>query len=51
MVWILVVWSENGCRKLHFLVETGSGFGEPGGIPPPGVPPPPSRVQLLRRHL
>ena len=30
-VWILMVWSENGCGKCHLWSEIGSGFGEPGG--------------------
>ena len=39
----LEVWSENGCGKS----EIGSGFGEPGGSPPPRIsrstPPPPGQ--------
>ena len=29
--------SENGCGKLHFWSEIGSGFGEPGDTPPPRI--------------
>ena len=29
--------SENGCGKLHFWSEIGSGFGEPGHTPPPRI--------------
>ena len=43
--------SENGCGKWRVLV--GSGFGEPGGTPPPRIPrstpPPPSNYSDLRK--
>ena len=29
---------ENGCGKLHFWSEIGSGFREPGGTPLPRIP-------------
>ena len=41
-----LVWSENGCRKRHFWSEIGSGFGEPGGTPPPRIPRSTPRVKI-----
>ena len=47
----LEVWSENGCGKS----EIGSGFGEPGGSPPPRIsrstPPPPVNTLRVSGHL
>ena len=37
-LWILEVWSENGCGNYTFWPEIGSGFGEPGGTPPTRIP-------------
>ena len=37
-VLILEARSEKGCEKWHFWSEIGSGFGEPGGTPPPRIP-------------
>ena len=37
-VWILEARSEKGCEKWHFWSEIWSGFGEPGGTPPPRIP-------------
>ena len=37
-MWIVEVWSENGCGKLHFWPEIGSGFGAPGGTSRPRLP-------------
>ena len=48
-VWILEVWSENGCGKWLFWSEIGSGFEEPGRTPPPKIPRsslPPGSVSL-----
>ena len=43
-VWILEVWSKTGLENYISWSEIRSGFGEPGGTPPPRIPrstPPP----------
>ena len=43
-VWILEVWSKTGFENYISWFEIRSGFGEPGGTPPPRIPrstPPP----------
>ena len=48
---------KKGAENVIFWSETGSGFGEPGGTPPPRIPrstnppPLPSRGHLLTRVL
>ena len=56
IIFFLKARSEKGCGKLHFWSEIGSGFGEPGGTPPPRIPrstppgkwPPPRKKELCQ---